>query len=135
MTQEVRDIAVAFRDRRKCKRHRTSTDGDTVWLHGNRIAWRDDAGIVWLTLAGWPTPTTRGRLNAIAEAFEFGMYFYQQKQVQYVRYFDAHPNFGSSETREIHPDDCLPATTGVLSAQILEIERARSAQAHTTPPA
>ena len=45
------------------------TDGSQVFLHGNRIAWKLDNKRVAVTLAGWPTVTTRERLNAIMDIF------------------------------------------------------------------
>ena len=46
----------------------TTTDGNTVWLHGNAIVKRDADGLVRWSLAGWNTPTTRERVNGIANA-------------------------------------------------------------------
>ncbi len=46
----------------------TTTDGKTVWLHGNAIVKRDPDGLVRWSLAGWNTPTTRERVNGIANA-------------------------------------------------------------------
>ena len=50
----------------------TSRDGarvTTVYLHGIRIA--QNAGSGWrFRLAGWNTPTTRSRLNALRSALE-----------------------------------------------------------------
>lgn len=42
----------------------TMSDGKSLFLHGNRIAWWED-GALHLTLAGWNTNTTRERLNAV----------------------------------------------------------------------
>ena len=50
----------------------TKTDGTSVFLHGNEIIRRDISGLVFATLAGWNTPTTRERVNGIA-----GMSFHQ----------------------------------------------------------
>jgi hypothetical protein len=47
----------------------------SVYLHGRHIAdvangyGTDDAPAVRFTLAGWPTPTTRARINALLHAF------------------------------------------------------------------
>lgn len=46
----------------------TTTDGNTVWLHGNAIVKRDPDGLVRWSLAGWNTPTTRERVNGIVNA-------------------------------------------------------------------
>ena len=37
----------------------------TMYLHGNKIAWRDSNGNVCFCLYGWDTQTTRARLRAI----------------------------------------------------------------------
>lgn len=37
-----------------------------LYLHGNLIAKVDTSGLLWVTLAGWNTPTTKSRLNNIA---------------------------------------------------------------------
>jgi hypothetical protein len=47
-------------------------------LHGNRIAVRQD-GKLWVSLSGWPTVTTRARLNAIP-----GVSIIQRDWVQYL---------------------------------------------------
>ena len=57
----------------------TSTDGDSIWLHGNPIAWKTgDADIIALTLAGWPTVTTRERLNGVLNFYGIGYRFAQR---------------------------------------------------------
>ena len=68
------------------------TNGKEVYLHGNKIAWRSSGNGLELTLAGWPTVTTRERLNAIlyvegfnAKAGEsYGFYFNQKNYNQYL---------------------------------------------------
>lgn len=42
--------------------------GVEVRLHGNLIAVLTDQGLRF-TLAGWPTPTTRSRINALLQTF------------------------------------------------------------------
>ncbi len=45
-------------------------DTCSVYLHGNWIAHVDlSRGAVRFTLAGWPTPTTRSRINALLKEF------------------------------------------------------------------
>jgi hypothetical protein len=53
-------------------------------LHGKTIAKRtlDDNSIVWATLAGWPTVTTRDRLNGLCHKLQSGKFF-QSKGEQY----------------------------------------------------
>lgn len=65
MRKETKDIMTAFLRRASRRCQRTMTDGDAVYLHGNRIAWREPNGDISMTLAGWCTPTTRERLNGL----------------------------------------------------------------------
>lgn len=64
MRQITRDMIKAFMERRTWQRDNTCVDGDRIYLHGNLIAERRESGL-WITLAGWPTRTTRDRLNAL----------------------------------------------------------------------
>ena len=61
------------------KAARTHTDGQTVWLHNNRIAWRNDQGDICFTLAGWPTTTTRERINGLLSTFGWGRWGVSQR--------------------------------------------------------
>lgn len=83
MRHESRKIALAFKEMKPAKGRRTSTDGEHVFLHGNLIAWRNPDGSVSLTLASWPTVTTRERLNAICEILWDIRPFHQKKGRQY----------------------------------------------------
>ena len=56
----------------------------SVYLHGNHIARASDTHAFEFTLAGWPTPTTRSRINALLR--EFGparARVYQQRDEQF----------------------------------------------------
>ena len=64
MRKITKQIAEAFYAERELKINNTYTDGQAVWLHGNKIIERRRDGI-WFTLAGWNTNTTRERLNGI----------------------------------------------------------------------
>ena len=66
MRQETQKIMSAFLRGQKASAARTNTDGHSVWLHGNLIAERG-ATKTWFTLAGWPTVTTRDRVNGLLE--------------------------------------------------------------------
>ena len=72
-----RDIAQAFKTGKPLRRSNTHCTGDEVYLHGSRIAWRDEDGEVWVTLAGYNTLTTLARVNAILIAFDAGWGFYR----------------------------------------------------------
>ena len=64
MRQETQKIMSAFLKGESASAQRTNTDGYSVWLHGNLIAERGKSKL-WFTLAGWPTVTTRDRVNVL----------------------------------------------------------------------
>lgn len=64
MRKVTKKIANAFHNEEKLKVSNTYTDGQAVWLHGNKIIERRQDGI-WFTLAGWNTNVTRERLSGI----------------------------------------------------------------------
>jgi|TARA_R110000744_G_scaffold182367_1_gene301643 hypothetical protein len=64
MRKETSKISKAFVAGHSAAAARTSTDGQAVWLHGNKIAWRKAHDIAF-SLCGWGTPTTRDRINGI----------------------------------------------------------------------
>jgi hypothetical protein len=64
----------------------TSTDGVTLKLHGNTIARiLPFSGVVMVTMAGWPTVTTRERLNGLCELLGLGRPFHQKRNLQFFR--------------------------------------------------
>lgn len=65
MRKITKQIADAFYKQRRLAISNTRTDGQCVWLHGNKIIERQKDGTIWFTLAGWNTVTTRERLNGI----------------------------------------------------------------------
>ena len=54
-----------------------------LYLHGNVIA-RNRNGKMQLTLAGWPTMTTRERLNTLLSELNSNIRFYQRKHDQFA---------------------------------------------------
>jgi hypothetical protein len=69
MSRKVtRTIHAAFLARSRKTVGNTSTDGDSVYLHGNEIVHRDSiSGEVFIRTAGWNTPTTRERIKAFTD--------------------------------------------------------------------
>ena len=114
MRQETQKIARAFYNGQAASAARTTTDGNTVWLHGNKIAWRTEAGDIGFTLAGWPTVTTRERINGILKTFGYGYWGVSQcKGDQYLMYLaekvmplDGSGSFYLSDLKGLqpHPD-------------------------------
>lgn len=68
----------AFENRRKCTSGNTYTDGNALYLHGNKIAeWID--GELYISSCGWETVTTKERLNGL-----HGVNIYQKDFVWYL---------------------------------------------------
>lgn len=79
MRQVSKKISAAFMQRKSAKCGNTRTDGNTIWLHGNPIArWNDDDSFE-VTLADWPTVTTRERLNSLP-----AVRVHQHKKKQFI---------------------------------------------------
>ena len=62
ITKESRD---AFMHCENYKKSNMEVRNGSMYLHGNRIAWWDKNGQLWITNCGWDTPTTKERLNAL----------------------------------------------------------------------
>lgn len=57
-------ICGAFEAGKALTVNNSHTDGKALYLFGNKIAeWRQ--GQLWITTAGWETPTTKERLNGL----------------------------------------------------------------------
>ena len=79
MRKVTRNIVEAWARGKCCTNGNTATNGDSIWLHGNAIAWKtSDADIIALTLAGWNTVTTRERLNGVLNFYGIGYRFAQR---------------------------------------------------------
>jgi hypothetical protein len=61
----------------------TSTDGETMFLHGNPIARLKDKNLI-LSLAGWNTVTTRERINGLLMSLGLHCFVCQRKGEPYV---------------------------------------------------
>jgi len=120
MRQETDKIARAFFRRTAANAARTRTNGEIVWLHNNRIAWRTLDGDIGFTLAGWPTVTTRERINGILTTF--GYRYWNVAQRDHAQYLvlgcrrhgggekmmplGDHDHFYLSELRAMEPLPC-----------------------------
>ena len=82
MRKETQIIVRAFLNGEARSMARTRTDGEAIYLHNNRIAWRE-GNHIYATLAGWGTVTTRERLNGLCRALGLPRGFYQAKHAQY----------------------------------------------------
>ena len=79
MRKVTRNIVEAWARGESLTSGNTSTDGETIWLHGNAIVWKTiDSDVIALTLAGWPTVTTRERLNGVLNFYGIGYRFAQR---------------------------------------------------------
>ena len=64
MRKITEQIAAAFIEYRALSIGNSRTDGNSLYLHGNRIAWHDGNNIT-ITNAGWFSNTTKERLSAL----------------------------------------------------------------------
>lgn len=70
MNKRTSKIAKAFVRGEKATDGNTMTDGKSVWLHGHDIVGWERPGMLCFSMCGWPTRTTRERLNGVfAEVF------------------------------------------------------------------
>lgn len=83
MRKETQKVVGAFLRREAANGARTWTDGRTLELHGNAIAWWSSEGL-HMTLAGWGTTTTRERLNGIMEMMGDDRRFVQRDHCQFL---------------------------------------------------
>ena len=65
MRQITRDIVNAFQNSRSLTIDNSRTDGESLWLFGNKIAEIRRDGL-WITNAGWDSKTTKERLNGLS---------------------------------------------------------------------
>ena len=82
MRKVTQTVVDAFLARRKKSCGNSVSSGDELLLHGNVIAKHTEGGGVVATLAGWPTVTTRERLNGLARSLG-SPGFHQSKHEQY----------------------------------------------------
>jgi len=83
MRKITREIVNAFMERKPRSISNSSTDGTTLYLHGNAIARHTGEGVsaegLEISMAGWPSNTTRERLNGLP-----WVRINQSKGVQYL---------------------------------------------------
>lgn len=64
MRKVEKQIIKAFYENNKKTIDNTMTDGESVWLFGNKIMKKAEDGI-YISTSGWNTITTRSRINAL----------------------------------------------------------------------
>ena len=79
MRKITMQVVGAFVERRRCSKSNTWSDGDGLYLFGNRIAWWDLNNRLWIDTCGWKSTTTKERLNAIP-----GVKIVQKNRVWYL---------------------------------------------------
>tara|TARA_R110000787_G_C13251531_1_gene429487 strand:+ start:335 stop:673 length:339 start_codon:yes stop_codon:yes gene_type:complete len=81
MRKVTQQITEAFLNGRKLTVGNSMTDGNAIFLHGNKIAWRDNARL-YISMCGWGTPTTRERLNGVLRGINSDLYVCQKNHEQ-----------------------------------------------------
>lgn len=81
--------ATAFRSGTPFHRDNTSVSKASngqmeLWLHGHLIAKQSATEGLLISLCGWPTPTTRERINGLLRTLGYKVGLYQEKHVQYI---------------------------------------------------
>lgn len=99
MRKITRKLAEAFVDGRCLRMRNTETCEHTLYLFGNKIAYTIK-DTLYLTFAGYPTQTTRERLNGLLEVIS-NKYKWKYRprfcQTNYTQYFDCfESNFEST---------------------------------------
>lgn len=81
------DAAVAFKEGQKFKRSNTEVllgrRSVSLYLYNNRIA-RECDGVLQIGMCGWPTQTTRDRLNVLLRVLGIPSQFSQKKGIQFM---------------------------------------------------
>lgn len=70
----------------------TSTDGQALYLHGNKIAERKQDGSIWFCFAGWASNTTKERINGLLDLLGKGRTYFKN----YVLVWDGQPLHSST---------------------------------------
>lgn len=65
MRKVTKQVVEAFRTHQTARVGNTYTDGRSLFLHGNKIAWYDECHALWIDSCGWNSNTTRERLNGL----------------------------------------------------------------------
>ena len=84
MKKISQNIATSFLAGKPLQIDNTYTDGEKVFLHSNLIAKKIHPDKLEISLAGYPTMTTRERLNSILNVFGFDHYIQQKEGKQYI---------------------------------------------------
>lgn len=87
MRKETKKIATAFLNHEKASAARTMTDGQSVYLHGNQIAFWNYGDIkpaLCFSLAGWGSVTTRERINGILQTSGSNWRLCQRDYAQFI---------------------------------------------------
>lgn len=71
----IQRVATAFMQGRAATSHNSKTDGQSYWLHGNKIAQKGIEGSVIINWCGWHTRTTANHLNIIAKVYNWNTRF------------------------------------------------------------
>lgn len=88
MRKVTKNIANAFINNRKLTQGNTMTDGQAIYLHGNRIAWKDENNDLWVSMCGWGSVTTRERLDGLFESIGSMLRIVQRDYAQYFIMLD-----------------------------------------------
>lgn len=115
MRKVTRETVRAFREHRPLRVGNTETDGWEYRLHGNVIAEND--GAVMVSLRGWNTPTTRDRLNGIAQEYGYPLRFAQRDFAPIVYHTGHGEQLAILSNEWYFLDDILHSLNGIHEAK------------------
>lgn len=84
MRKLTQEIVNAFLNGNKKTKGNTSTDGQSIWLHGNQIVETNQDGQIVINNCGWGSVTTRERLNGLLSQIAPHLWVHQSNFNQYV---------------------------------------------------
>lgn len=90
MRQVTDDITTAFLEGRKRTVGNSHTDGENLFLHGNKIAYKESQiqnphyEALFISNAGWLTKVTKERLNGLLKNAGFELRIFQKKKKWYM---------------------------------------------------
>ena len=87
MRKVTKEVCLAFLNGKTKTIGNTSTNGHSLYLHGNRIAWFVDETrkMIYLSDCGWDTVTTRDRLNGLLSLCNSSVCVFKQKGRQRIK--------------------------------------------------
>lgn len=86
MRKISKEVCTAFLQGKSFRKGNSGAGKFALYLHDNKIARKHKIvgdTVIYATLAGWPTPTTRERLNTLCSLLNIKSRFFQKGRKQF----------------------------------------------------